>query len=80
MDAYIESIWGPRLRRSDVEFAAIQSIGDKPLSDSEGISQMTSNEIINDIIRNIVICEAKTERIIGGDRVEDQAALLQLLI
>jgi hypothetical protein len=59
-----------------VELAAIQSIGDKPRSDCKGVPQMTSNEIINDIIRNIVICEAKTERIVGGDRVEDQAALL----
>ena len=75
MDAYIESIWGPRLRRSDVEFAAIQSTGDKTLSNFKGVSQMTSNEI-NDIIHNIVICEAKTERIIGGDRVEDHVALL----
>ena len=75
MDAYIESIWGPRLRRSDVEFAA-QSIGsDKPFSDSKEVPKMTSNEII-DNIRNIVVCEAKTERIIGGDRVEDQVALL----
>jgi hypothetical protein len=76
VDAYIESIWGPRLRRSDVEFAVIQSIGDESLSDFKHVSHMTLNEIINDIIRNILICEAKTERIIGGDRVEDQATLL----
>ena len=76
VDAYSESIWGPRLRRSDIEFVAIQSLGgDKPFLDSKGVSNMTSNEII-DNIRNIVICEAKTERIIGGDRVEDRAALL----
>lgn len=76
VDAYIESIWGPRLRRSDVEFAAIQFVSNKSLSDFRGVSQMTSNETVNDIIHNIIICEAKTERIIGGDRVEDQAALL----
>lgn len=36
----------------------------------------TMSKMIMDIVHDIVICEAKTERIIGGDRVEDHARLL----
>lgn len=58
VDAYKESIWGARLRRKDVEKAALSL---KP--------DMNEDEVL-ERVRRIVKCEAKTERIIGGDRVE----------
>jgi hypothetical protein len=52
VDTYWESIWGWRIRRSNVETAAMDLMGE------EGV----------DRVRRLVICEGKTERIMGGDR------------
>lgn len=57
VDAYSESIWGSRIRRRDVERAAVALIKGAP-------------EDIIVKVRRLVRCEAKTERIMGGDRVE----------
>lgn len=73
VDAYLESIWGPRLRRSDVERAArtLRST----LDGDEALAQELNEDAI-DRIRCTIFCEAQTERIIGGDRVEDNKLLV----
>lgn len=58
VDAYSESIWGPRLRRSDIEKAV------KMLCPTE--EQM----VVIARVKGVVTCEKKTERIMGGDRAE----------
>ncbi|KAF8128878.1 hypothetical protein EV363DRAFT_1170033, partial [Boletus edulis] len=58
VDVYSESIWGPRLRRSDVEKAVAMLCGTK--------EQMA----VIARVKRVVTCEKKTERIVGGDRVE----------
>lgn len=63
VDAYQESIWGRRLRRSDIEKAALALT-----------LNMTAPTVV-DRIREIVRCEARHERIMGGDR-SDQWAIL----
>lgn len=63
VDTYRESIWGPRIRRSDLERAAL----------SFQIDMQPDSRIQR--IRRIVKCESLTERIIGGDRVEGLASL-----
>ncbi len=65
VDAYMESIWGPRIRRGDVERAAV------------GLGRGKDNEQeLVERVRKLVRCEAKTERIMGGDRVEALAPLV----
>ena len=64
VDAYRESIWGPRIRRGDVERAAM----------GLGIGIGNKKELI-ERVRKLVRCEARTERIMGGDRVEGLASL-----
>jgi hypothetical protein len=64
VDAYEESIWGRRMRRADIEKAAL--------------SQMEATrdpEYILARIRSIVRCEAMHERIMGGDRSEGLVVL-----
>lgn len=56
VDAYQESIWGPRLRRSDIEAVALAMNKDE--------------EEVLERVRRLIRCEAKTERIVGGDRVD----------
>ncbi|EMD37108.1 hypothetical protein CERSUDRAFT_155594 [Gelatoporia subvermispora B] len=63
VDAYRESIWGPRIRRSDVERAVRQIRGCADAEDDV-------TEALVEKVRRLVRCEAKTERIMGGDRVE----------
>ncbi|KAK7683084.1 hypothetical protein QCA50_013757 [Cerrena zonata] len=63
VDVYRESIWGPRIRRSDLERAALSFQTDMP----------PDTRIQR--IRRIVKCEGLTERIMGGDRVEGPASL-----
>jgi hypothetical protein len=73
VDAYLESIWGPRFRRSDVERAArtLRST----LDGDDSLAQELDEDAI-DRIRCTIICKAQTERIIGGDRVEDHKLLV----
>ena len=69
VDCYIESIWGPRLRRTDLERAIVQAHhGGILAAKDEG--HEGHNGTVLDRIRTLVRCEALTERIIGGDRVE----------
>lgn len=58
VDAYKASIWEPRLRRKDVLNAALSSQLD------------LSPEVVEERVKRLVSCEAKTERIMGGDRAE----------
>ena len=64
VDAYGGSIWGARIRRSDVEKAgeALLAVG--------GMKFGGNAEEVVARIRYLVVCERQTERIMGGDRVE----------
>lgn len=77
VDAYRGSIWGFRLRRSDIELYVTESLMQyspethkmlAPFGDTNNANLAT--------IRKIVVCEARTERIMGGDRVEENAILI----
>lgn len=63
VDAYSDSIWGPRIRRSDIEKSIYSSVG------------VTDVERCVHQVRRVVLCEAKTERIMGGDRAEGFSVL-----
>ena len=63
VDTYKESIWGSRVRRRDVEKAALS------------LQLDLSPEAIKERVKKVVKCEAKTERIMGGDRVEGMNVL-----
>ncbi|CAA7266245.1 unnamed protein product [Cyclocybe aegerita] len=58
VDAYTGSIWGPRLRRSDVVRAALLHL------DPEN-SDPRKSEMAKETIESILVCEARTERIMG---------------
>ncbi|TFK25444.1 hypothetical protein FA15DRAFT_357859 [Coprinopsis marcescibilis] len=84
VDAYKESIWGPRLRRSDLETAAVglaQQSGTLQSSLANEIVSETSEfrldtTAVQNLIHERVLCQAKSERIVGGDRVEFKANLI----
>lgn len=67
VDAYCESIWGSRIRRSDIEKAAQIIMFPQDVVQYEGVLSR---------IRKLLTCEKKTERIIGGDRVEGSIFLV----
>ena len=72
VDCYVESIWGARLRRVDLEHAVVQlHILRGELLDEEAEQSRRCCAKTLDKIRTIVRCEALTERIIGGDRVDE---------
>jgi len=70
VDAYSKSIWGARIRRSDVEKAGIASFA------VEGAGFASDTQEIIAKIRCLVICERETERIVSGDRVEGTSILV----
>ncbi|KAF8153024.1 hypothetical protein B0H34DRAFT_662398 [Crassisporium funariophilum] len=81
VDVYQGSIWGPRLRRSDVEQAAFDVVhGFATTVSVDGVTNDdVQKEILNsaqELIRKIVVCEARTERLVGGDRVEAHGILI----
>lgn len=79
VDVYKESIWGFRLRLSDVEEAAMMLA---LLNFEEPAVLLHRKELVMaalEIVRRVVICEAQTERIIGGDRDEDKTLMATLL-
>ncbi|KAF6751142.1 hypothetical protein DFP72DRAFT_816878 [Ephemerocybe angulata] len=76
VDVYTHSIWGSRLRRSDLEEAAAQSLRSLHTpSDSIDAAERLDTRIrdAKDTIRRVVVCQAKTERKYGGDRALDLA-------
>ncbi|KAI0267278.1 hypothetical protein BC834DRAFT_69501 [Gloeopeniophorella convolvens] len=69
VDCYVESIWGPRLRRRDLERAVTRlCTGNTPLANLERDDARSAPALHR--VGAIVRCEARTERIIGGDRAE----------
>ncbi|KAF4612198.1 hypothetical protein D9613_003694 [Agrocybe pediades] len=79
VDAYKGSIWGARIRRSDIE-AATTASGPLGSPNATGVAQRSlpvpCSPTNQDIIRRIVVCKATTERIIGGDRAEGDEELV----
>ncbi|KAI0824533.1 hypothetical protein BC628DRAFT_1410930 [Trametes gibbosa] len=65
VDAYPLSIWGPRIRRRDVEDAARGLPG---LNDAQ-------REALVVRVRRILTCEKKTGRLAGGDEVDAKGVL-----
>ena len=81
VDVYKESIWGFRLRLSDVEEAAMM-LALLSLRLEEPVELLHRKELVMralEMIRRVVVCEAQTERIIGGDRDEDKTLMATLL-
>ena len=81
VDVYKESIWGFRLRLSDVEEAAMM-LALLNLRLEEHAELLHRKELVMaalEMVRRVVICEAQTERIIGGDRDEDKTLMATLL-
>ena len=71
VDCYVESIWGPRVRRADLERVVVQAqYGGIPLVGDDDVQCGRHYDTVLDRIRTIVRCEALTERIIGGDRAD----------
>jgi hypothetical protein len=71
VDCYVESIWGPRLRRADLERVVVQAqCGGISLVGEDARNGGGRYDVVLDRIRTIVKCEALTERIIGGDRAD----------
>ncbi|KAF9540086.1 hypothetical protein CPC08DRAFT_480117 [Agrocybe pediades] len=79
VDAYKGSIWGARIRRSDIE-AATTASGPLGSPNATGVAQRSlpvpCSPTNQNIIRRIVVCKATTERIIGGDRAEGDEELV----
>lgn len=78
VDAYRQSIWQERIRRKDLEAIAIElASSDIPF---DSWYHAPKGEIDSDAvlkrIREIVSCEALTERIMGGDRAEGMTTLI----
>ncbi|KIJ33986.1 hypothetical protein M422DRAFT_263941 [Sphaerobolus stellatus SS14] len=60
-DVYQHSIWGPRLRRKDVEELVLGF-------DLEGEQDRAKRDEVLCVVKRVVKCVAKTERLMGGDR------------
>lgn len=78
VDAYRGSIWGPRIRIADIEAAATALVleihKEQDLRSDDENPILPHDRLVR--IREIVRCEAKTERLMGGDRVEVVGLLL----
>jgi len=86
VDAYSESIWGARIRRSDVERAARKVAGTQEggardevgVDESQPFKLHAEAEEVVERIREVISCERMTERIMGGDRVEGMGNVILL--
>lgn len=74
VDAYRGSIWGPRIRRSDIERAASMLARAQCQGEDTAVAERAEAEVISRV-RRIVRCEAVTERLMGGDRVGGMTVL-----
>ena len=75
IDAYQESIWGPRVRIADIERALIslfQTPDQERSSDSLDVPHVNYRKFI-ERVRKIVFCGSLTERLMGGDRMDINA-------
>lgn len=69
VDGYGGNIWGPRVRIGDIEEAVKSAFRDADASGSKtGYLQVGR---CLERVRELVVCEALTERIMGGDRMDD---------
>jgi len=77
VDAYKESIWQKRIRRKDLEAVALEiASSDTPIDSSyHAPTGEVDSKAVVERIREIVSCEALTERIMGGDRAEGMTTL-----
>ena len=78
VDAYKESIWQERIRRKDLEAVAMEVASSDIPTDSwyhAPTGDVDSVAVVGRI-REIVSCEALTERIVGGDRAEGMTTLV----
>ena len=78
VDAYQESIWQERIRRKDLETVAMEVAASGVRIDSwyhASTGEIDSDAVLGRI-REIVSCEALTERIVGGDRAEGMTTLI----
>lgn len=78
VDAYKESIWQERIRRKDLETVAVELSSSEIPIDSRYYTHTgeIDSETVLARIREIVSCEALTERIMGGDRAEGMTTLI----
>lgn len=79
VDAYKESIWEERIRRKDLEIVAMD-LASSNTTPFDPRYLAPTGEIDSDAvlerIRQVVSCEALTERIMGGDRAEGMTTLI----
>ena len=68
VDTYRHSIWGPRIRRRDIEDAVVL------LADVVAAGEERRREVL-ERVKRVVRCEKKTERIQGGDNGDEQGVL-----
>ena len=76
VDAYKESIWQERIRRKDLEAVAMEVASSDTNSRYHSFTGEVDSEAVLGRIREIVSCEALTERIMGGDRAEGMTTLI----
>jgi len=76
VDAYKESIWQERIRRKDLEAVALEVAPSDVDSWYHALTGEVDSEAIVGRVREIVSCEALTERIMGGDRAEGMTTLV----
>jgi len=76
VDAYKESIWQERIRRKDLEAVAMEVVSSDTDSRYNSFTGEVDSEAVLGRIREIVSCEALTERIMGGDRAEGMTTLI----
>ena len=69
VDAYLGSIWGSRVRTDDVQ----RSLGDMSSDKVLGYTEEDDLRLRSERLSSILKCEGKTERIIGGDRMDTAA-------
>lgn len=78
VDAYKNSIWQERIRRKHLETVAMEvASSDTPLDPwYYAPTGEIDSEAVLGRIREIVSCEALTERLMGGDRAEGMTTLI----
>ena len=79
VDAYRESIWQERIRRKDMETVAMElAASDIPLGGPwyHTLAGGIDPDAVLGRIREVISCEALTERIMGGDRAEGMTTLI----
>lgn len=78
VDAYKQSIWQERIRRKDLETVAMElASSDIPFGSwyHAPTGEIDSDAVLGRV-REVVSCEALTERIMGGDRAEGMTTLV----